>query len=315
MREFEFIEWIRSQTHLDPATVPVGPGDDMAVVAWGREQVLVAVDQVLDGVHFQLDAHGPEAAGRYAMVRNLSDAAAMAAAPACVVASVALPRGMERSQAQAIYRGIRSLGDEFGCPVVGGDVGVWDGPLAVSVTILARPEGITPLLRSGAKVGDALCVTGALGGAWRSGRALAFVPRVRQARLLAKRYGLRALIDLSDGLAGDLAHLCGASAVAAEVRTDLVPIHRDVFSDLKLDPSDPAARTNEQALHAALSDGEDYELLFALPADRADRLLADQPLDVPVTRIGRIVEGTQLVLIDASGRRTPIPPGGWEHVT
>lgn len=315
MREFEFIEWIRSQTHLSPAAVPVGPGDDMAVVAWGRERVLVGTDQVLDGVHFRLAAHGPAAGGRYAMVRNLSDVAAMAAVPACAVASVALPRGMARGQAEAIYQGMRILADEFACPVVGGDVSVWDGALAISVTLLARSEGMPPVLRSGAKAGDALCVTGALGGAWRASRQLAFVPRVLEARVLAGRYGLRAMIDISDGLAGDLGHLCRASGVGAEVRADLVPIHPDVFAQLKLDPSDPAAKTNEQALQAALTDGEDYELLFTLPADRADRLLHDQPLDVPVTRIGRIVEAAELVLVDASGRRMPLPAGGWEHAT
>jgi thiamine-monophosphate kinase len=208
---------------------------------------------------------------------------------------------------------MRGLGDQFHCPVVGGDVGVWEGSLAISLSLLARPEGIIPVLRSGAKAGDALCVTGALGGAWRSSRQLAFTPRVREARALAGRYGLRAMIDLSDGLAGDLGHLCRASGVGAELRADLVPIHPDVFTQLKLDPSDPAARKNEKALQAALTDGEDYELLFTLPADRADRLLADQPLDVPVTRIGRIVEGTELVVTDPSGRRGPLPAGAWEH--
>jgi thiamine-monophosphate kinase len=315
MREFEFIEWIRSQSHPSGPAVPVGPGDDMAVVAWGAERVLVATDQVLDGVHFRLAEHGPAAAGRYVMVRNLSDVAAMAAVPVCVVASVALPRGLQRDQAEAVYHGLRELGDEFCCPVVGGDVGVWDGALAISAAILARAEGIRPVLRSGAKAGEALCVTGSLGGAWRSGRALRFVPRVLEARVLAGRYGPSAMIDLSDGLAGDLAHLCRASGVGAEVRADLVPIHDDVFAQLKLDRRDASAETRDKALRAALTDGEDYELLFTLPPEAADRLLHDQPLDVPVTRIGRIVEGAERVLIDAAGRRSPIPAGAWEHAT
>ncbi|MGA2265287.1 MAG: thiamine-phosphate kinase [Phycisphaerae bacterium] len=317
MREFEFIEWIRSQTHLDPAAVPVGPGDDMAVVAWGGQRVLVAIDQVLDGVHFRLERCGPEAAGRYAMVRNLSDVAAMAALPVCAVASVALPKGMGRNEAEWLYQGMRRLGDQFNCPIVGGDVATWDQPLAVSVTILARPEGIEPVLRSGAKVGDALCVTGSLGGAWRSGRHLAFVPRVRHARLLAERYGLHAMIDISDGLAGDLGHLCRASGAGAEVQADAVPIHADVFAQLGVNPADLAAkdREREKALQAALTDGEDYDLLFALPAEGAERLLHDQPLDVPVTRIGTVAKGSNLVLVDASGRRRPMPAGGWEHST
>jgi thiamine-monophosphate kinase len=317
VREFEFIEWIRSQTHLDPSAVPVGPGDDMAVVAWDGQRVLVAIDQVLDGVHFRLERCGAEAAGRYAMVRNLSDVAAMAAVPVCAVASVALPKGMGQNEAEWLYQGMRRLGDQFNCPIVGGDVAAWDQPLAVSVTILARPEGIEPVLRSGAKAGDALCVTGALGGAWRSGRHLAFVPRVRQARLLAERYGLHAMIDLSDGLAGDLGHLCRASGAGAEVQADAIPIHADVFAQLGLKPSGLTADEREKALQTALTDGEDYELLFALPAEQAERLLRDQPLDIPVTRIGTVVlvKRPDLVLVDVSGRRRPLPAGGWEHST
>jgi thiamine-monophosphate kinase len=315
MREFEFIEWVRSRTHLDPSCVPVGPGDDMAVVAWDERRVLLGTDQVLDGVHFRLETCGPQAAGRYAMVRNLSDVAAMAAVPAGAVAAVALPRGTSRETAEAIYLGLRELGDQFDCPVVGGDLGVWDGKLAISVTILARPEGIEPVLRSGAKAGDAVCVTGSLGGAWRSGRHLSFVPRVRQARLLAGRYGLHAMIDVSDGLAGDLGHVCRASGVGAEIQADAVPIHGDVFAQLGLDPSNPADKKHEKALRAALSDGEDYELLFTLPAQQSERLLRDQPLDVPVTRIGNIVSGSGMTLIDSAGRSRMLSDGGWEHST
>jgi thiamine-monophosphate kinase len=187
--------------------------------------------------------------------------------------------------------------------------------LAISAAILARAEGIRPVLRSGAKAGEALCVTGSLGGAWRSGRALRFVPRVLEARVLAGRYGPSAMIDISDGLAGDLAHLCRASGVGAEVRADLVPIHDDVFAQLNVDRRGAPPEARDKALRAALTDGEDYELLFTLSPEAADRLLHDQPLDVPVTRIGRIVEGAERVLIDAAGRRSPIPAGAWEHAT
>ncbi len=310
MREFELIEWIRSRSRFDPVAVRVGPGDDMAVVAWREQRLLVATDQVLDGVHFSLAEHGPAAAGRYAMVRNLSDVAAMAAVPACAVASVAAPRKMNRASAEQVYNGMRELCDQFDCPLVGGDVGTWDGPLAISATVLARAEGIEPVLRSAAVVGDAICVTGSLGGAWRSGRCLRAQPRVREARELAGRCKLHAMIDISDGLAGDLGHICRASGVGADIQAAAIPVHSEVWDQLKLDAADPASRG--EAVQAAMTDGEDYELLFTLVPDQADALLADQPLGVPVARIGTVAKGGEATLIDEAGRRTPIA-GGWEH--
>lgn len=300
MKEFDLIDWIRRQGRFDPAKVPLGPGDDMAAVMCGGERILVTVDQVLDGTHFILAEHGAKAAGRKAMARNLSDVAAMAAQPLGAVASVALPRGFSQDDAQAVYLGMAELGDQFACPVVGGDIGSWDGKLAISVTVLALPSGIEPVLRGGARVGDAICVTGRLGGAWQSGRHLVFTPRVSEARLLAERYGLHAMIDLSDGLAGDLGHICHESSVGAEIDAAAVPIHPDVVS--RPDP-----------LAAAMGDGEDYELLFTLRPDQARLLLAQQPLPIPVTRIGTIVGGEGLTLIRQDGRREKLVPRGWEH--
>ena len=296
MREFEFIEWIRSQGVPDPAAVPVGPGDDCAVIACGGERVLVTVDQVLDGVHFILASDGARAAGRKALARNLSDIAAMAAAPRGAVASVALPRGMPRRDAEDIYHGLRDVGDEFDCPIVGGDVGSWDGALAISVTVFGLPAGIEPVLRSGAEAGDAICVTGAFGGAGRTERHLTFTPRIREARTLAEACGLHAMIDASDGLAADLTHVCHASGAGAEVLAADVPVHPDAAG-----------------LEAALGDGEDYELLFTLPAEQADRLTADQPLDVRVTRIGTVTPGSERTLVHPDGRREELKATGWEH--
>jgi len=306
MRERDFIEWIRSQGAFDPSAVPVGPGDDAAVVTCGGEPVVVTTDQLLDGVHFVLAEHGPAAAGRKAMARSLSDIAAMAAAPLAAVATVALPTGFEQADAEALYCGLRAAGDALGCPVVGGDVAAWDGALAISVTAFGRPGGIEPVLRSGAEPGDAICVTGALGGAWRSGRDLSFTPRVVEARAMAAGSDLHAMIDLSDGLATDLGHLCVASGVGAEIRADAVPIHPDAA----------LAGPERSPLAAALTDGEDYELLLALPADRADSLIAAPPFETPpITRIGTIVAGDTIVLVGADGSRRPIDEAGWEHHT
>ena len=304
MKETDFIDWIRAQSAFDPSAVPVGPGDDMAVIAFGSERILLGVDQALDGVHFVLADHGPQAAGRKVMARNLSDVAAMAAVPQAAVASVAFPKGLDRSAAEAIYQGLRAAGDEFRCPVVGGDVGVWPGPLAISVTLAARSAGVAPILRSGAVVGDAVCVTGSFGGAWKSQRHLTFTPRINEAIALAAHYDLHAMIDVSDGLAADLAHVCEPSGVGAVVVAADVPIHEQV-----------RALGDEAALTAALGDGEDYELLFTLGEPQATRLLRDQPLAVGVTRIGTIEPGSALSLLGADGRRRPLKTAGWEHET
>ncbi len=303
MQEASFIEYIRSLSDFDPAIVPVGPGDDMAVVRCGGQDLLVAADQVLDGVHFRLAEHGARAAGRKAMARNLSDVAAMAAEPLAAVATVVLPKGFSESDAKEIYAGLRELGDAFACPLVGGDVGTWDGAMTISLTILARPGAGGVVLRSGARVGDAICVTGALGAAWHTTRHLTFTPRVAEARILAGQYGPRAMIDLSDGLSVDLAHLCDASGVGADVHAPAVPIH-------------PDARNRPDPLASALGDGEDYELLFTLPQDQAERLLADKPLEgVAVTQIGTIVAAPARTLILADGRRVALAATGWQHNT
>jgi len=303
MKEIPFLCWIRSQSVFDPFAVPVGPGDDMALVRPVTDDLLVTTDQLLDGVHIVLADHGPQAAGRKAMARGLSDVAAMAAEPVAAVATLALPPGFARADAEAVYLGLRAAAEPFDCPLVGGDVGSWGGPLAITVTVFARPGLREPILRSGAKVGDAVCVTGALGGAWRTTRHLTFTPRVAEALALADAFDVHAMIDLSDGLSVDLAHLAEASGLAAELLADALPIHAD-------------AKGLEDPLAAALGDGEDYELLFTLSPDQADRLLAIQPLVVPVTRIGTIVEAAAgLTLIGADGRRQPLEPTGWEHQT
>ena len=304
MREFEFIEWIRGQARLDEEVVLVGPGDDCAVVKVGGEKLLITTDQVLDGVHFSITRHGPAAAGRKAAARNLSDIAAMAGEPLAMVATVAAPKGFSQNQAKRIYEGLRAAGDEFSCPLVGGDVAAWaepGGKLQVSVTLLGRAGGVEPVLRSGAAPGEAVCVTGQFGGAWRGRRHLSFPPRIAAARALAGGFGVTAMIDVSDGLAADLGHVVVASGVGAEVEAPAVPVHPDVA-----ERDDPLA--------AALFDGEDYELLFTLPAEAADRLIDEQPLETRVSRIGTIVAGQGMTLL-RGGKREVLHPGGWEHKT
>src|SRR5688572_27439950 len=152
--EFDFIDWIRSQQRTTDL-VQLAAGDDLAILKWPKDDLLlVGCDQVLDGVHFDSKVHSPRAIGRKAMNRNLSDCAAMACLPAAAVATVALPRGTPIQYAKELYLGLREAADAFDCAIVGGDTGAWDGKLALTVSILGRSNGIEPLRRSGAKVGD-----------------------------------------------------------------------------------------------------------------------------------------------------------------
>ena len=309
MKENDFLDWIYARGGFDPARVLIGPGDDMGMVAFDRDKLLVAVDQVLDGVHFDLASCGPEAAGRKAMARNLSDIAAMAVLPVGAVASVALPENLGQAEAREIYLGLRKLGDEFSCPLVGGDVSVWPGKLAISVTVFAKPAGATggiaPVPRTGARAGQAICVTGSLGGAWASERHLNFTPRVREAIVLALRYKIKSMIDISDGLAMDLSRLCKASGVGAEILARDIPIADDAL----------AGRADITPLQAALGDGEDYELLFTLPAGQARRVCNDDHMPIKITRIGTITKDQSLTLVSAAGQVDPLPTTGWQHGT
>lgn len=301
MREDDFLEWIRSKGVTQPKRVPVGPGDDCAVVGLGGERLIVTTDQLLSGVHFTDDVDPPRI-GRKAMNRGLSDVAAMAAVPVCAVATLAAPRDLPAESAEGVYLGLREAADAFDCPLVGGDVASWDGPLAISVTVTAAPGSTGWVMRSGAKVGDAICVTGAFGGAWKTSRHLDFTPRIHEATVLAEQYSPHSMMDVSDALSLDLSRICRASGVGAEIRASAVPVSGDV----------PAGDA-ESRLAAALGDGEDYELLFTLSGENVDRLLRDQPLDVAVSRIGTIVAGEGLTLITADGSPRSLSPTGWEH--
>ena len=300
--EFDFIEWIRAQqmSSANAAAVvefvQVPPGDDLAVLKWlggADDLLLVGVDQVLDGVHFDASHHSPRAIGRKAMNRNLSDCAAMGCFPAAAVVAVALPKGASMDYAKELYLGLREAGDDFNCPIVGGDTGTWSGKLVVTVTILGRSGGVKPVTRSGAKPGEAIYVTGALGGSIR-GRHMTFEPRVLLGRALAKLGTVSAMIDLSDGLSRDIRHICQQSGVGAVIEAAEVPTHDDAV-EMRRDGHSPL----EHALH----DGEDYELLFTTaPAGEVSW----------AKRIGIITAEPGIWLQTAEGREA-LEPKGWEH--
>jgi thiamine-monophosphate kinase len=304
MNELTFIDWIRRRTPSD-ARVLVGPGDDTAVLAWPPgAPLLVKTDMLLEGSCFLLAEAGPRLVGRKAMAVNLSDIAAMAGNPVAAVVSVGLPRSGGKALAEELYTGLREMADAFHTAIVGGDTNSWNGPLVVNVALVGEATGRGPVLRSGAQPGDWLFVTGPLGGSIR-GKHLTFTPRIHEAERLHQLVTLKAMIDISDGLAADLHHICQESRCGAVLRADAIPIAE-------------AARQmadGKTPLEHALGDGEDFELLFAVAADDGQRLLRDQPLAAAgctVFHIGECVsEGVWLELAD--GARQPLPPLGYVH--
>lgn len=299
--EFAYIDWLRSRTPLHPR-VPVGPGDDAAVVLVGPGvPCLLTKDVLMEGTCFRLAEAGPRRVGRKAMAVNLSDVAAMAGRPAAALVGVALPRAGGRALAEDLYAGLRNVADAFETPIVGGDTNSWHGPLVISVTVLAEPTGRGPVLRSGARPGDWLMVTGPLGGSIR-GRHLDFTPRVREAIQLHGTADLHAMIDVSDGLAADVSHLCRASGCGAVLCAERIPISAD-------------ARTladDHTPLHHALGDGEDFELVCAVSAADGRRLLAEQPVaGTTLYAIGECVADG--LWLEQGGVRRPLEPLGYVH--
>lgn len=291
--EFDFIRWVRQST-VAHRSVHTGIGDDLAVLHWaGEDLLLVGIDQVLDGVHFDSKTHLPQQIGRKVVNRNLSDCAAMAALPVALLVSLALPRRCDLHYVKALHQGMTDTATPFDCAIVGGDTGVWDGALAVTVAVLARSAGVTPVTRRGAAPGQFVHVSGPLGGSIL-GRHLSFNPRIDLARTLAGSGQVSAMIDLSDGLSRDAAHLTQAGHVAIVVDAAKVPIHADAV--------ELSRQSGKSPLDHALHDGEDHELLLCSPSPT-----------LPGTTCIGVVEPGEGVWLIRDQARSSLTPAGWEH--
>lgn len=319
-REFD---WIRDVLRGAPTAVPgvpVGPGDDAAVVA---PDVVISTDLAVEGVHFRLDWISPREAGRRAAAAALSDLAAMAARVVGVLASVAIPAESGAEWGRELMAGVRAEVEARDGTLLGGDVVASPGPLLVDVVAVGRAEA--PLLRTGAVPGDELWVTGELGGAaaavqlWTRGRTLPdglrrrFVapePRIEPARWLVGEVGVRAGLDLSDGLAGDAGHLAAASAVGVELAADQIPL----APELREGPPIAGLHGLELALHG----GEDYELLVSVPEGRLSDAGVEKfrrRFDLGLTRVGRVVEGSGVTLVPVGGGPARVlVRGGYDHL-
>ncbi|MBA2116636.1 thiamine-phosphate kinase [Bremerella alba] len=303
--EQAFLKYLAAQKQtISPDSI--GIGDDAAVLSWQADQKLVVcTDLISDETDFHLAEVTPQQIGRKALAINLSDIAAMACEPVGAFLTLLLPQGAPSLElAKQIYEGAAQLGATFNCPILGGDTNSWPGKLAVSVTVLGRCPRDKPLLREGAQPGDAIYVTGSLGGSILGGH-IDFQPRISEAIRLREICGLTAGMDISDGISIDLPRLCEQSRVGAEIDARLLPI-----SDAAKQMSQSTGRP---PWWHALNDGEDFELLFTVPGAEAAHLEAQWTDSTPVTKIGTIQSGTKLFLLDETGQRQPLKPEGFSH--
>ncbi len=305
------LELIRRVTAELPTTenVVVGAGDDCAALKGGREGslLLFKTDAVVEGVHFTSETP-PEKIGRKALARCLSDIAAMAGTPTAALVTAGLPEGFDPERALAVSRGVNDLARRHNVAIVGGETTTNPERMLISISLLGEALEDKIVLRSGAKAGDAVFVSGELGGSLE-GKHLDFEPRLEQARWLADHFKPNAMIDLSDGLASDLRHILEASGVGAELRSASVPISRAARQ------AAANSGNGRTPLNRALSDGEDFELLFTLPSRDAVPVLdgwkAAFP-DLRLTCVGRILAEPGLRIRDDKQIR-PIDLDGYVH--
>jgi thiamine-monophosphate kinase len=307
--ELDFVSRVLARIPADPR-LEVPPGDDAAVLRPpAQRRTVVTVDMLMEGTDFVFGPDcSPRQVGHKALAVNLSDLAAMAARPEAAFAAVALPRTHGDSIGHGILDGILALAGEHGVVLAGGDTNAWDGPLVVSITAIGSVPPGRAWRRDGARVGDLLVVSGACGGSLL-GRHLAVSPRCHEALAIADRYEVHAAIDVSDGLSLDLARMMAASGTAAVVDLAAVPIHADATRMAAL-PGD-----GRSPLDHALADGEDFELILALPASEAQRLVAESVAftPTPFTIIGEVVGGAGLLGRSGDGGISPLTPRGFEH--
>lgn len=324
--EHAIIARIRARLGPAPDWLLVDVGDDAAVYEPARNLVeVITTDAVVDGVHVNRAFVPPDAIGHRALAVNLSDLAAMGAAPRLATLSLALPPDLAVADLDELVGGLLSLAERARIRLVGGNITRIDGPLVVDVTAIGTVHRRQLLTRSGARPGDYVFVSGTLGDA-RAGlrrlggapagrqdfesypvaRYLRPEPRMRLGQLLGRRRAATAAVDLSDGLADGLARLCEASGLGLEVDVAALPVHPEtaaVFAAAGLDP-----------LREAIAGGDDYELLFTAGPRRTRAVAGVERLagGVHLTRIGRVTKTPGVMLVHPDGRREPAP-AGYEH--
>ena len=308
MNELELIQLLTRSLPANESLV-VGAGDDCAVLDLNipGQLVLFKTDAVVEGIHFTRTTPA-EKIGHKALGRCLSDIAAMAGTPTSALITLALPCEFKPEFIERIYEGINTLARHHGVAIAGGETTTNPERLLLSVAVIGTVPRSKCILRSGAKAEDAVFVSGELGGSLQ-GKHLEMEPRLREARWLADNFSVHSMIDVSDGLATDLRHLLRAGVVGAEVLAEAVPISRAARLQAKTESS------TKPPLLAALTDGEDFELLFTLASKDAVRVLDGWKEQFPGVRlscIGKITAAPGLRIRDKAGVQ-PLAAHGYVH--
>ena len=252
--EFALIDALEKFTPVFKEVIK-GIGDDAAVLPYSKDKyLLLTTDMLAEDTHFTR-LMPPQLIGHKSLACNISDIAAMGGVPTFAVVSIGIPKNLPVRFIKEVYKGIQLVAQSFNVSIVGGDT-IKTDKIVINIALLGLVEKKYLIRRDGAKPGDWIFVTGPLGGSFKSGRHLNFIPRVRQARFLVEKFRPSAMMDISDGLAGDLNHILKASKVGARLDHASIPRHKGV------------------SFLQALNDGEDFELLFTLSPKRA-RLLMD----------------------------------------
>ena len=324
--EFGLIDRLLARLGAPREGVVVGPGDDAAAVRLGGATALATTDLLLEGVHFEVGLSSPADVGWKALAANISDVAAMGGLPRFALIALGAPHGTPVSTLEEIYAGVDECARAFSVAIVGGDT-VRAERLIVSVALVGEPGPAGVITRGGARAGDVVCVTGSVGGA-AAGLALlraapedpeasrhlerhpALVaahrrptPRVREG-LVAATGGATAMIDLSDGVAQDVAHICEASHTGVRLRADALPLSDGVGEIAHWLGRDP--------VEFAAGGGDDYELAIAIASDRVSAL-ASELAPTLVTEVGQMVEGSERILQREDGTATELAKLGWDH--
>jgi thiamine-monophosphate kinase len=317
--ETEFVNWLKRLTRGRAAGLALGIGDDAALVRPRRgNEIILTTDLTIEGVHFLPKLHPPRSVGHRALARALSDVAAMGGRPRYALISLALSTRTSRSWVEEFYAGVSALATRTGVEIIGGDTALVRDKTFVDVVVVGEVPRGRALLRSGARPGDGIYVSGRLGlsalglqvlkqSKSRASRATAKAvrahlfptPRLELGRFLQENRLATAMMDLSDGLSTDLARLSEASSVGATLWSERIP-------------APAASMTSARALELALHGGEDYELLFTVRPGKARRIPA-RVCGVSLHQIGEVQRSHKLQIRQPNGCVVPLKPGGYDH--
>ena len=314
LAEKALISRLRQAARRRNANLVTGIGDDCAAIRLpAGEQALVTTDFSLEGIHFRREWHPPEVVGHRCLTRGLSDIASMGGKPIAAFLSLALPRSVSQHWVDGFLRGFLALADEFKVSLAGGDTAESPAGILADIIVLGSVPSGKAILRSGARPGDRIYVTGELGGASAALQELFAghkmrprdfprhfhpVPRISVGRFLREKRLASAMIDLSDGLSTDLGHICEESGVGAEIFAPAIPRAVSGKGGTEVD------------LRQALHGGDDYELLLVAPRNKTvPRRIAR----VPVTLIGHVTRRKRILLMNENGVGSELKPRGWEH--